>query len=77
METVLALQPDAIVMPCYGGTDPVLARLANEPAWRGVAALAKGRVREVPGAWISTVSHHAARGLAHVARLLHPEAFDG
>ena len=75
METVLALQPDTIIMPRYGDADPVLARLAREPAWRGVAALARGHVREVPGAWISTVSHHAARGLAHVARLLHPEAF--
>jgi iron complex transport system substrate-binding protein len=42
------------------------ALLALQPA---------GRVHEIPGAWINTVSHHAARGLARVARLLHPEAF--
>ena len=36
-----------------------------------------GRVYEIPGAWIATVSHHAAQGLARVARVLHPEAFAG
>jgi iron complex transport system substrate-binding protein len=75
VEAVLALQPDAVLMPRYGDSDPVLARLGREPAWRSIAALARGRVHEVPSAWVSTASHHAARGLARVARVLHPEAF--
>lgn len=76
VEMVLALQPQVIVMPRYeGSASPVVAQLAGQPAWMGVGALAAGRVREVPGAWITSVSHHASRGLAHLARVLHPEVF--
>jgi iron complex transport system substrate-binding protein len=75
IEAVLALQPDTILMPRYGDSDPVLARLAREPSWRSILALSRGQVHEVPSAWVSTASFHAARGLARVARLLHPEAF--
>jgi hypothetical protein len=32
-------------------------------------------VYEIPGSWIATVSHHAARGLEQVAKLLHPASF--
>jgi len=49
--------------------------LARHEWWRGLPAVRAGRVHEVPGTWISTVSHHAAQGLNRVARLLHPEAF--
>ena len=52
-------------------------RSARRSLWRQVPAVRAGRVHQVPGASIATVSHHAARGLARVARLLHPEAFAG
>jgi len=54
---------------------PALAALSGSSLWNRLPAVAAGRVHEVPGAWINTESHHAARGLARVARLLHPEAF--
>ena len=53
------------------------AALAAAPIWRQVPAARARRVHEIPGAWIATISHHAARGLERVAQLLHPEAFAG
>jgi iron complex transport system substrate-binding protein len=76
VEALLALEPEAIIMPRYADNAPALGALASQPVWRRLPAVAAGRVHEIPGAWINTVSHHAARGLARVARLLHPEAFE-
>jgi iron complex transport system substrate-binding protein len=75
LETVFALEPEAIVMPNYADNASSLRALAGDAIWRRVPAVRAGRVYEVPGAWIATVSHHAARGLSRVARVLHPEAF--
>ena len=54
-----------------------LRALGADAIWRQVPAVRAGRVHEIPGAWIATVSHHAAQGLARVARVLHPKAFAG
>jgi len=75
LEALLALEPEAIVMPRYGDNLPALRVLAGDAVWRRLPAVVANRVYEVPGAWINTVSHHAARGLAHLARVLHAEAF--
>jgi len=75
IETVLALEPEAIITPNYAGNTPALRALDRDAIWRQVPAVRAGRVHEIPGAWISTVSHHAAQGLSRVARVLHPEAF--
>lgn len=77
VEALLALEPEAIIMPRYADNAPALAGLAGQTVWRRLPAVVAGRVHEIPGAWINTVSHHASRGLARVARLLHPEAFAG
>jgi len=75
LETVFALEPDAIVMPNYADNASALRALGGDAIWRRVPAVRAGRVYEIPGSWIATVSHHAARGLSRVARVLHPEAF--
>jgi len=75
LETVLALEPEAIITPNYAGNTPALRALDRDAIWRQVPAVRAGRVHEIPGAWISTVSHHAAQGLVRVAHVLHPEAF--
>jgi iron complex transport system substrate-binding protein len=77
VEALLGLEPEAIILPRYGDNAPALGLLANEAVWRRLPAVVAGRVYEIPGAWINTVSHHAARGLGRVARLLHPTAFAG
>jgi iron complex transport system substrate-binding protein len=75
IETVLALEPEAIITPNYADNNSALRALDTNPIWRQVPAVRAGRVHEIPGAWISTVSQHAAQGLARVARVLHAEAF--
>jgi len=75
LEALFAIEPEAIVVPRYADVVPALAALSGSSLWNRLPAVAAGRVHEVPGAWINTESHHAARGLARVARLLHPEAF--
>jgi iron complex transport system substrate-binding protein len=75
IETVLALEPEAIIMPNYADNASTVRALDGDAIWRKVPAVRAGRVYEVPGAWIATVSHHAAHGLERVARVLHPEAF--
>jgi iron complex transport system substrate-binding protein len=75
LETILALDPEEIVMPSYADNVGPLGELSHAAIWREIPAVRAGRVHLVPGAAIATVSHHAARALAHVAHLLHPEAF--
>jgi len=75
IESVFALEPEAIVMPNYADNVSTVRAIGSSPIWRRVPAVRAGHVHEVPGAWIATVSHHAAQGLARVARVLHPEAF--
>jgi ABC-type Fe3+-hydroxamate transport system substrate-binding protein len=75
LETVLALEPEAIITPNYADNTSRLRALGVDAIWRQVPAVRAGRVHEIPGAWIATVSHHAAQGLSRVARVLHPAAF--
>jgi iron complex transport system substrate-binding protein len=75
LETVFGLEPEAIVMPRYADNGSRMDELLANPVWRQVPAVRAGRVHEIPGAWVATVSHHAARGLARIARLLHPDRF--
>lgn len=75
LETVLGLEPDAIVVPRYADNGSRVDELRANPIWQQVPAVRAGRVHEIPGAWIATVSHHAARGLSRVARVLHPDRF--
>jgi iron complex transport system substrate-binding protein len=75
LESLFALEPEAVIVPRYADVMPALEALAQSGLWNRLPAVANGRVHEVPGAWINTESHHAAKGLARVARLLHPEAF--
>ena len=54
--------------PTTPTTCSTLRALGGDAIWRQVPAVRAGRVHEIPGAWIATVSHHAAQGLARVAR---------
>ncbi len=75
LEAVLGLEPEAIVMPRYADNGSRVDELVASAVWRQVPAVRAGRVHEIPGSWIATVSHHAARGLERIARLLHPDRF--
>jgi len=75
IEEVLALDPEAIVVPHYAAGAPPIETLRAMPLWRDVPAVRAGRVYEAPGAFMGDVSHHAVEGLERLARILHPEAF--
>ena len=64
-------------MPHYADNVSALKALGASAIWGQVPAVRAGRVYEIPGAWIATISHHAAQGLERVARVLHPTAFAG
>jgi iron complex transport system substrate-binding protein len=75
IETVLGLNPEAIVVPRYGSGGPPIETLRALPLWRDVPAVRAGRVYPAPGVFMGDVSHHAVQALAILARRLHPEAF--
>ena len=75
-EAVLGLHPDVIVLsvPAMTPQADASALLPDDPTWRAVVGGSQPcRVMGVPAAWISSVSHHAVRGLEALAALLHPE----
>lgn len=78
LELVLRLQPEVVILPVWN-TDPVtdvVRTYLPEPAWQQVPAVQQGRVYAISGAWLTTVSQHAVRGLEALARHLHPEGFE-
>jgi iron complex transport system substrate-binding protein len=75
LESVLALAPEVIILPSFAPGLGVPETLARSPGWSAIPAVRAGRVYLVPGALITSVSHHAARSLEELARLIHPEAF--
>jgi iron complex transport system substrate-binding protein len=75
IESILALGPDVILFPVLGTSPALPDAVARSPGWSQIPAVRTGRVHVVPSALITSVSHHAARGLEAMARLIHPEAF--
>ncbi len=74
LETILALDPDVLLLGTGGG-ESLAATLAEWPALRRLRAVRNGRTCEVPGRLLTTVGPELARGAETVARCLHPEAF--
>jgi iron complex transport system substrate-binding protein len=77
-ESVLALRPEVLVIPGFG-TGPaatsVPEALTRGAGWSAIPAVRSGRVQVVPASAITSLSHHAARGLEALARIIHPEAY--
>ena len=48
IETVLALEPEAIIMPNYADNTSTLRALGGDAIWRQVPAVRAGRVHEIP-----------------------------
>ena len=80
VERALELDPDVVLTTDYradgrarelGGESP----LASDPVWRGARAVREGRVHALEGRHVLSTSHHAAKAVEDVARLLHPERF--
>lgn len=75
LDVLLALNPDAIVVPRWSSEDAALGDLKTNPAWRNVAAVRSGRVFTIAASALTSLSPDGVVGVEELARLLHPEAF--
>lgn len=78
MERVLALDPEVVLVVDYRADERKREvvpppRIADDPLWQDVEAVREGRVRYVPERHLLSSSHHAARAVVDIARVLHPE----
>ena len=77
-ELAITLQPEVILMSGWsGGEGEATTKLLREdPAWQRVPAIQRNRVYALRGGWVTSGSQFRVAGVAAVAELLHPEAFD-
>ena len=78
MESVIAMNPDVIIIPLP--LDIALEFkevLLNTPAIAQVPAIRDGRVSAVPGTSYTTLSFWNLLGIEHLARILWPDEFGG
>ncbi len=80
LETALALDPEVILLSGYRGTRRAeeikpSQELADDPAWKNVAAVRNSRVYTIPGNHLSCISHHVVKAAEDIARVLHPDRF--
>jgi iron complex transport system substrate-binding protein len=77
-ELAIALQPAVLLVSGWQDEQaPAAMMLTEQPAWQQVPAVQDGRIHVVRGAWLTSVSQDSIRGVEVIARLLHPDAFDG
>ena len=80
IERALALDPDVILTTDYaadGRSRRMIPEvtLEDDPAWSDTRAVREGRVYALSGRTVLSTSHHVARAVPEIARLLHPERF--
>jgi iron complex transport system substrate-binding protein len=74
MEEVLARQPAVILISSHGA-QPRVSPMARWSRWRALRAVREGRIHAVDGDLILRPGPRIGRGLALLARLIHPERF--
>jgi iron complex transport system substrate-binding protein len=72
VERMFGADPDWLVIRDGGGAR---AALQAHPVLSRLRAVRSGRIVEVPGRLLSTLSHHTAETAVFIARALHPERF--
>jgi len=73
-EQVLKLDPDYVLV-CEGPNAMAFAAIEEHPVLRRIGAVRHQRVIRMPGRYLLTVSHHLVKGVAFLARRLHPKRF--
>lgn len=68
-ERTLAADPDVFLLP----SGPDAAKLRAHPVLSKSRAVRAGRIVELPGALLATITHHAAESCWALAHALHPE----
>jgi iron complex transport system substrate-binding protein len=81
LETILAWAPQVIFTTYVpGGPDSLggeMARLRAVDGWKNVPAVQQGRIYYVEGDWLTRPGPRLVQALEHIARHLHPAAFEG
>ncbi|MBM3461004.1 MAG: ABC transporter substrate-binding protein [Armatimonadetes bacterium] len=75
-EAAAGLQPDVVLLSAKEtGDRSAVEEFLRYGAWGALFRGSSTRIVSVKSAWLLSMSHHGARGVEAVARLLHPEAF--
>ncbi|MGH7963824.1 MAG: ABC transporter substrate-binding protein, partial [Candidatus Binatia bacterium] len=74
-ETLIALNPAAILVSGEQGREGLRELLLADPTLQDVAAIRTRQVHVLPLAYVSTLSHHIMKCVEAIARVLHPEVF--
>ena len=77
MEVVLHKDPEILLFPSMGGQGSPETDLAQWTRWTAMTAVKTKRLHFVPWTLISRPGPRIGQGLAVLARLIHPEVFQG
>jgi iron complex transport system substrate-binding protein len=81
-EKLIELDPDLLVLPGWvygqeGGAEGFYARVAADPALRGLKALRNRRLVRIPENLRATTSHYIVESIEFLARAAYPELWEG
>ena len=74
-ETLVALNPETILVNEERGQEGLWGLLLADPTLQDVEAIRTRHVHVIPRPYLSTLSHHIVKGVEAIAQALHPEAF--
>lgn len=77
IEVVVEKDPEILVFPRMDKEDFSTAGLARWKRWPTLTAVKTGRLHYVPWALLSRPGPRIAKGLFHLAKVIHPEVFRG
>ncbi len=77
MEVVLRKDPEILLFPSVGGTGSPESELAEWTQWNTISAVKNNRLHFVPWTLVSRPGPRIVQGLSALARVIHPEVFEG
>lgn len=78
LEKLLVMNPEVIITSAWTPRSPhYFQEFSSHPALQEVSAFKSKKVYQLPGRLMVTASHYVANGALALARLLHPELFEG
>jgi ABC-type Fe3+-hydroxamate transport system substrate-binding protein len=75
LEEVVARAPEVILVASHLDAMDRPATITQGGLWREIPAVRSNRVVPVPGDTIHRFGPRVVKGLGHIARAIHPEAF--
>ena len=77
IESIIALNPDYIIVNPEGTEEARRKLLMTHPALAEVPAIKKGRIVDIHGRYIRAISHWSVRGLEELVKIVWPDDFKG